>query len=92
MIQVEALHLRDNPIVTTALMAQYPACEIGAYYGIMRSAAIWNSLETLGIPGVKSVYAHPAAASGWGLVAVSVKQAYAGHVAQTLALMRTAEQ
>ena len=85
-IQVEALHLRDNPIVTTALMAQYPACEIGAYYGIMRSAAIWNSLETLGIPGIKSVYAHPAAASGWGLVAVSVEQAYAGHVAQTLAL------
>ena len=52
----------------------------------MRFSDAWNSLETLGIPGIKSVYAHPAAASGWGLVAVSVEQAYAGHVAQTLAL------
>jgi 4-hydroxy-3-polyprenylbenzoate decarboxylase len=84
-IEVKALHMRRDPILTAALMADYPACEIGAYYAIMRSAAIWDDLERFGIPGVRGVYAHPAAASGWGMVAVSIEQRYAGHVAQTLA-------
>ena len=39
-INVTALHMRKNPIMTAALMADYPACEIGAYYAIQRSAAI----------------------------------------------------
>ena len=84
-IEVKALHMRRDPILTAALMADYPACEIGAYYAIMRSAAIWDDLERFGIPGVRGVYAHPAAASGWGMVAVAIEQRYAGHVAQTLA-------
>jgi 4-hydroxy-3-polyprenylbenzoate decarboxylase len=33
------------------------------------------------------VYAHPAAAAGWGMVVVSVRQRHAGHVAQVLALV-----
>ena len=36
-IEVQALHMRDSPILTAALMADYPSCEIGAYYAIMRS-------------------------------------------------------
>jgi UbiD family decarboxylase len=85
-IEVTALHMRRDPILTGALMARYPSCEIGAYYAIMRSARIWDSLEMLGVPGICGVYAHPAAASGWGMVVVSVKQLFAGHVAQVLAL------
>jgi len=85
-INVTAVHHRRNPIMTAALMATYPSCEIGAYYAIMRSARIWDDLEGMGVPGVCGVYAHPAAASGWGLVAVSLRQLYAGHVAQVLAL------
>lgn len=85
-IEVKALHMRESPILTAALMADYPACEIGAYYAVMRSAGIWEDLDTLGIPGIAGVYAHPAAASGWGLVAVSLEQKYAGHAAQVLAL------
>jgi 4-hydroxy-3-polyprenylbenzoate decarboxylase len=85
-IEVKALHMRDDPILTAALMADYPACEIGAYYAIMRSAAIWDDLERIGVPGITGVYAHPAAASGWGMVTVSVAQRYAGHVAQVLGL------
>lgn len=84
-IEVKALHMRRKPILTAALMATYPACEIGAYYAIMRSAAIWDDMERFGIPGIRGVYSHPAAASGWGMVVVSVKQMYAGHVAQALA-------
>jgi UbiD family decarboxylase len=84
-IEVKVLHMRRNPIHTAALMADYPACEIGAYYAIMRSAAIWEDLERFGIPGIEGVYTHPAAASGWGMTVVSVRQRYAGHVAQVLA-------
>lgn len=85
-IEVRALHYRRAPIVTGALMADYPACEIGAYYAIMRSARIWDDLDALGVPGIRGVYAHPAAASGWGMVVVSLQQKYAGHSAQVLAL------
>ena len=84
-IEVTALHMRRSPILTAALMADYPACEIGAYYAIMRSAAIWEDLERFGIPGIEGVYTHPAAASGWGMTVVSIRQRYAGHVAQVLA-------
>ncbi|MSQ70680.1 MAG: UbiD family decarboxylase [Betaproteobacteria bacterium] len=85
-IDVKALHMRRNPILTASLMARYPACEIGAYYAIMRSARIWDSLDLLGVPGIRGVYAHPAAASGWGMVVVSLKQQFAGHVSQVLSL------
>ena len=83
-IEVKALHMRKQPIMTAALMADYPACEIGTYYAVMRSAAIWDDLERFGIPGVQAVYCHPAAASSWGMTVVSIKQQYAGHIAQTL--------
>ena len=85
-IEVQALHMRRNPILTATLMARYPACEIGAYYAIMRSARLWESLISMGVSGIQGVYAHPAAASGWGMTVVSIQQQYPGHVAQVLAL------
>jgi UbiD family decarboxylase len=85
-IDVKVLHCRRSPILTAALMAKFPSCEIGAYYAIMRSARILDDLERIGVPGVLGAYAHPAAASGWGIVVVSMQQQYAGHAAQVLAL------
>jgi UbiD family decarboxylase len=85
-IEVKALHLREQPIHTAALMANYPACEIGYYSGVLRSARILDDLQRIGVPGVVGAYAFPEAIGGWGLVAVSVRQLYAGHVAQVLAL------
>jgi len=85
-IEVKAVHHRRDPIFTAALMATYPSCEIGMYYAIMRSARIWGDLEAIGVPGVCGVFAHPASAAGWGMVAISVRQLYPGHVAQVLAL------
>jgi UbiD family decarboxylase len=85
-IEIKAIHHRRDPIVTAALMATYPSCEIGAYYAIMRSARIWDDLDGIGVPGICGVYAHPASASGWGTVVVSLRQLYAGHVAQVLGL------
>jgi UbiD family decarboxylase len=85
-MEVKAIHHRKSPIFTHALMARYPSCEIGAYYAIMRSARILDDLARIGVPGVVGAYSHPAAASGWGLVVVSLQQKYAGHSAQVLAL------
>jgi 4-hydroxy-3-polyprenylbenzoate decarboxylase len=85
-IEVNAVHYRRAPILTAALMAKYPSCEIGAYYAIMRSARILDDLDRIGVSGIVGAYAHPAAASGWGMVVVSMQQQYAGHAAQVLAL------
>src|SRR5262249_44941438 len=85
-IEVKAVHRRAAPILTAALMANYPSGEIGTYYAIMRSARILDDLERIGVPGVVAAWSHPAAASGWGMVIVSLKQQYAGHAAQVLAL------
>ena len=55
-IEVQALHMRESPILTAALMADYPSCEIGAYYAIMRSAGVWEDLESFGIPGIAGAW------------------------------------
>ncbi|MBI4491871.1 MAG: UbiD family decarboxylase, partial [Chloroflexi bacterium] len=47
---------------------------------------IWNDLEALCIPGIRGVYAHPAAAGGFSMQVISLEQRYAGHAAQVLAL------
>ena len=85
-IEVKAVHMRRNPIITAALMATYPSCEIGEYQSIMRAARILDDLDRIGIPGIQSVYCHPAAAAGNCLVVVSLKQMYPGHSGQALAL------
>ncbi len=85
-IDVLALHSRPAPIITAALMANYPAGEIGTYHAIMRSARILDNLEQIGVPGIQGVYVQPAAASASCMVVVSLKQLYPGHAAQALAL------
>jgi UbiD family decarboxylase len=85
-IEVKALHMRKNPILTAALMARYPSCEQGTFYAIARSARVLDDLDRVGLPGVCGVYTHPAAASGFGMLVISLRQRYAGHVAQALSL------
>jgi len=85
-IEVKALHMRRSPIITAALMAVYPSCEIGEYQSIMRAARILDDLDRVGIPGIQGVYCHPAAASGNCMAVVSLRQMYPGHVSQALAL------
>ncbi|MDP3669073.1 MAG: UbiD family decarboxylase [Telluria sp.] len=86
LVEVTAVHYRSKPILTNALMADYPSCEQSGFFSIMRSAKIWEDLDKLGIPGIHGVYAHPAAAGGFGMTVISLEQRYAGHAAQVLAL------
>ena len=85
-IEVKAIYHRNNPILTSALMADYPACEQNAFFSIIRSAKIWDDLDALGIPGIHGVFSHPAAAGGFGMIIVSMEQHHAGHAPQVLAL------
>ena len=86
LVDVTAVHYRSNPILTNALMADYPSCEQSGFFSVIRSAKIWDDLDKLGIPGIHGVYAHPAAAGGFGMTVISLEQRYAGHAAQVLAL------
>jgi UbiD family decarboxylase len=86
LVEVTAVHHRSSPILTNALMADYPSCEQSGFFSIIRSAKIWDDLDKLGVPGIAGVYAHPAAAGGFGMTVISLEQRYAGHAAQALAL------
>lgn len=86
LVEVKALHYRSNPILTNALMADYPSCEQSGFFAVLRAARIWDDLEKLGVPSIRGVYSHPAAAGGFGMTVVSLEQRYPGHAAQVLAL------
>jgi len=86
LVDITAVHYRSNPILTNALMADYPSCEQSGFFSIIRSAKIWDDLDKLGIPGIQGVYSHPAAAGGFGMTVISLEQRHAGHAAQVLAL------
>ncbi len=86
LVEVTAVHYRNKPVLTNALMADHPSNEQGTFVAVIRSAKIWDDLDKLGIPGIHGVYTHPAAAGGIGMTVISVEQRYAGHAAQVLAL------
>jgi 4-hydroxy-3-polyprenylbenzoate decarboxylase len=86
LVEITAVHHRTNPILTNALMADYPSCEQSGFFSVIRSAKIWDDLDKLGIPGIHGVYSHPAAAGGFGMTIISMEQRHAGHAAQALAL------
>lgn len=86
LVEVTAVHYRSKPILTNALMADYPSNEQSGFFAIIRSARIWDDLDKLGVPGIQGVYCHPAGAGGFGMTAISLEQRYAGHAAQALAL------
>lgn len=86
-IEIKAMYFRNNPIMTAALMADKPGSnECGLVVGLIRGAKVWRDLEACGIPGVKGVWSEPAAAGGFGLTVVSLKQQYPGHAQQAAAI------
>ena len=86
LVEITRVHYRTHPILTNAIMADYPSNEQSGFFGVIRSARIRDDLDKLGVPGVQGVYAHPAGAGGFGMTVISIEQRYAGHAAQCLAL------
>lgn len=86
LVEITAIHHRTNPVLTNALMADYPSCEQSGFFSVLRGAKIWDDLDKLGVPGITGVYSHPAAAGGFGMTIIALEQKYAGHAAQVLSL------
>jgi UbiD family decarboxylase len=84
-IEISAIRYRNNPTITSALMADGPSNECGTMWSMAKAAKVWTDLDALGVPGIKGVWSPPEAA-GWGMTVVSIEQRYAGHAAQVAAL------
>ena len=54
LVEVTAVHYRSKPILTNALMADYPSNEQSGFFSIIRSARIWDDLDKLGVPEFKA--------------------------------------
>ena len=68
-IDITCIRYRNEPILTAALMADHPSCEQNLFFGIARSAKIWDDLETVGVPAIRvSIpFLQRQAASAWSL-------------------------
>jgi UbiD family decarboxylase len=84
-IEISAIRYRNNPTITSALMADGPSNECGTMWSMAKAAKVWTDLDALGVPGIKGVWSPPEAA-GWGMTVVSIEQRYAGHASQVAAL------
>ena len=84
-IDIKCIRYRNKPILTSALMADFPSNECGTMWAMAKAAKVWTDLDGMGVPGIKGVWSPPEAA-GWGMTVVSIEQRYAGHAAQVGAL------
>lgn len=84
-IDIKTIRYRNDPVVTSALMADGWANECGLMWAMAKAAKVWTDLNAMGVPGIRGVWSPPEAA-GWGMTVVSIKQQYAGHAAQVGAL------
>jgi 4-hydroxy-3-polyprenylbenzoate decarboxylase len=84
-IEIHTIRYKNDPLLTCALMAEGLANECGLFWAMSKAAKVWADLDALGVPGIRGVWCPPEAA-GWGMTVASIKQLYAGHAAQTMAL------
>jgi 4-hydroxy-3-polyprenylbenzoate decarboxylase len=78
------VRFKNDPILTCHLNCDWPA-NSEYMMAMLRSAALWNNLDSLGVVGVRGVWSPPEA-TPLGMSVVSIEQRYAGHAAQVMAL------
>jgi 4-hydroxy-3-polyprenylbenzoate decarboxylase len=78
-VQVEAVYHRDEPIILGYSPSRPPGQNYHVH-SIIINARIWDTLERLGVPGVRGVAFAPSA--GQGILVISIEQQYAGHAKQ----------
>ncbi len=82
-VEVQRIYYRDSPIILGSPPGKAPADS--SYQGsVLRSAVLHNQLERLGIPGIHAVWFNET--GGRFLVAIAIKQLYAGHARQIAVL------
>ncbi len=79
-VRVERIYHRDNPIIIGSPPSK-PPNDYSYSKAVMRSAILFNSLVSAGVPDVQSVWAHEIGGARLFNV-VSIKQRYAGHARQ----------
>lgn len=76
-VRVKAVHYRNNPVLTCA-QETIPPHDDTLLFSVIFSAELWNTLERIGIPGIKTVCCHEVGHSIL-LNVISIEQLYAGH-------------
>lgn len=81
-MEVERVYYRNSPIILGSPPGR-PPNETSLYHMLVHSATLYNELEKSGVPDVTGVCSHE-----WRnfLIAVSIKQRYAGHAKQAALL------
>ncbi|SDP19469.1 UbiD family decarboxylase [Actinacidiphila guanduensis] len=79
-MDVERIYHRDDPIQLGAPPGK-PPHDYSYMRSVMKSAMIQDALVRAGLPGVEGVWAHEVG-GGRQLLAVAIKQSYAGHARQ----------
>jgi len=79
-MDIKAVYYRNNPIVT-GFPPQVPPDEQQRFRAIQRSALLQEELGKASVPGIVQCWCHEAGGARM-LVAVSIKQMYAGHSRQ----------
>jgi len=79
-VRLQSVCYRDDPIILGCIPGK-PPNDNTFYYSPLRAARIWDELEQAGIPGVVSVWCHPAG-GGRLFHIVAIKQLYPGHAKQ----------
>lgn len=74
-IRVKAIYYRNDPILVN-MAPQWPGAP--TYSVRFDSGILWDQLEAAGVPDIQGVYIHNPY-----LIAVAIKQRYAGHAKQT---------
>ncbi|MDP2720071.1 MAG: UbiD family decarboxylase [Dehalococcoidia bacterium] len=78
-IEIERVYYRDNPIILGA-PPNRPPDEYSKMMDIIRSAKLYNDLESAGVPEVKGVWVSDVGRQL--LITVAIKQRHAGHARQ----------
>jgi UbiD family decarboxylase len=79
-MDIERIYHRDNPIILGAPPGK-PPHDYSYMRSVMKSAMIQDGLVRAGLPGVEGVWAHEVG-GGRQLLAVAIRQQYAGHARQ----------
>ncbi|MCH7543300.1 MAG: UbiD family decarboxylase [Proteobacteria bacterium] len=83
-VHIQRIYWRNNPIITMARPGRPPS-DYSLSKCVIKSAMIWDEVESAGLPGVKGVWCHE---PGGGRLfnVISINQAYPGHAKQAALL------
>ncbi len=83
-VRVRRVYYRNDPILTMARPGRPPS-DYSLSKCVIKSAMIWDQVESAGLPGVQGVWCHEAG-GGRLFNVISIKQAYPGHSKQAAML------